>query len=122
MQEQGEQQEPFPRHTQGTQDVQRVRVNLNLIHQTCRSQSPFSASPVLAVLKDRQLRGPALHAAGWMAWSLLPAMGRAHRLTGHIGRVLTHFLRGTCKLRASGVEGESSQRPVMGRNGAGCFL
>lgn len=99
-----------------------ARVSLSLIHPTRVSQSPFSASPVLAVLKDRQLKGPALHAAGWVAGTPLPAMGRAHRFTGHIGRVLTHFLRGTCKLRASGVEGESSQRPVMGRNGAGCFL
>lgn len=61
---------------------------------------------MLAVFKKEQLRGADA------------ALGRGRVLAA----TLTHFFRSTGQLGAGGVEGESGQRPVMGRNGAGCFL
>lgn len=68
--------------------------------------STLTSPSVLAVFKKGQLRGADA------------ALGRGKVFSA----TLTHFFRSAGQLGASGVEGESGQRPIVGRNGAGRFL
>lgn len=89
-----------------------ARIDSNPIRWPLTSQSPFIAPPLLAVIKNRQLR----------VLLSVPVWAEGAGSGEVLAEVPTHFFGSARQLRAGGVEGESSQRPVVGRDGAGCFL
>lgn len=81
--------------------------------------SHLSAPPQEAVFN----KGPplSLHPMlqGWPCPFVSHGLAVARRL---LPAVLTHLFRSTRQLRPGGVEGQGSQRPIVGSNCAGCFL